>query len=523
MRLTHVSVWDNGTKKGWRHIECKDACDRFPRTVSAEERIFLCELCGQYVTLTNGKIQERHFRHQPDVSAYCPEKDEGYVYPHVFSYKDISLPIRLKIEGNFFRLQIGFIALPDKVINDNNGTSITIRETGQQILVHRVNFPREATSYKTVDKIRGKYHLDYDKRGTLKRYWPEDVFGIDKGGTLFSSTSKLRIPYDGDIQICKIYYLVTKGSISYMCRGVQINQIVHNPEGYFLYEIQVRKFNKRTAAWCLRYHARLVDVPNDIQVLWPPAVQYQHRILTPSNKIWINCTGQNDSKMQASKPFGADASWQRIYDIQSEQVGSNCIVAVPLHFDWVVFYTGRYSVLRYILISHSTELGEQEQLSFKWNDEVVSAFQEIQTRMPSPEKIEKIWVPYDGYLVCRERGVILGKRILTAETEFFLSDVRFGQVWEIYIGTERIAAYEFIKSAQKKLSNSTLDREMYNYLRQLVKNDTPQGCFSAEAKGIVGKLHPYPKCFAFIRQCYRQQRLSTVVVKQFWCKYRKKF
>ena len=54
--LTHVSIRD--AELGWRHITVEEASDLFPRqTVSASDRVFMCELCGQYVILTDGDIR----------------------------------------------------------------------------------------------------------------------------------------------------------------------------------------------------------------------------------------------------------------------------------------------------------------------------------------------------------------------------------------------------------------------------------------------------------------------------------
>ena len=52
--LTHVSIQD--ADLGWRHITPEEASKLFPNEpVSAGDRVFMCELCGQYVTLSTAE------------------------------------------------------------------------------------------------------------------------------------------------------------------------------------------------------------------------------------------------------------------------------------------------------------------------------------------------------------------------------------------------------------------------------------------------------------------------------------
>ena len=62
--LTHVCMWSDN---GWKRITAEQAAKLHPGgTVSAHSGLFMCELCGQYVSLTDGTVQTRHFRHSAD-------------------------------------------------------------------------------------------------------------------------------------------------------------------------------------------------------------------------------------------------------------------------------------------------------------------------------------------------------------------------------------------------------------------------------------------------------------------------
>lgn len=67
--LTHVCMWSDN---GWKRITAEQAARLHPGgTVSAHSGLFMCELCGQYVILTDGDIRIRYFKH----SAYEKSKD----------------------------------------------------------------------------------------------------------------------------------------------------------------------------------------------------------------------------------------------------------------------------------------------------------------------------------------------------------------------------------------------------------------------------------------------------------------
>lgn len=59
--LTHVCMW---SENGWKRITAEQASRLHPGgTVSAHSGLFMCELCGQYVLLTDGAIKKRYFKH----------------------------------------------------------------------------------------------------------------------------------------------------------------------------------------------------------------------------------------------------------------------------------------------------------------------------------------------------------------------------------------------------------------------------------------------------------------------------
>lgn len=91
--LTHVCMWSD---HGWKRITAEQAARLHPGgTVPARSGLFMCELCGQYVTLTDGDINVRYFKHSAyEKSKDCPERTFGSGYTPSYSSQEHDLPIR---------------------------------------------------------------------------------------------------------------------------------------------------------------------------------------------------------------------------------------------------------------------------------------------------------------------------------------------------------------------------------------------------------------------------------------------
>ena len=92
--LTHVCMWSDN---GWKRITAEQASRLHPGgTVSAHSGLFMCELCGQYVILTDGDIRIRYFKHSAyEKSKDCPERTFGAGYSFSYSSQEHDLPIRI--------------------------------------------------------------------------------------------------------------------------------------------------------------------------------------------------------------------------------------------------------------------------------------------------------------------------------------------------------------------------------------------------------------------------------------------
>lgn len=110
--LTHVCMWSDN---GWKRITAEQAARLHPGgTVSAHSGLFMCELCGQYVILTDGDIRIRYFKHSAyEISKDCPERTFGAGYSISYGSQEHDLPIRItSVSSSSFSFEVGLIRAP---------------------------------------------------------------------------------------------------------------------------------------------------------------------------------------------------------------------------------------------------------------------------------------------------------------------------------------------------------------------------------------------------------------------------
>ena len=124
--LNHVSIRDK--EYGWVHITPEDASRLFPNTtVSSNDRVFICELCGQYVAFTREGKKTRYFCHsRGEEIKDCDERAEQYNhYPTIQYDGQFDFPLKLLLESETFSLSIG---IPQGAFQEND-FSVSIKGT----------------------------------------------------------------------------------------------------------------------------------------------------------------------------------------------------------------------------------------------------------------------------------------------------------------------------------------------------------------------------------------------------------
>lgn len=208
--LTHVSIW---SEHGWKRITAEEAAKEHPGgTVSANSRLFKCDLCGQYVILTDGEERARYFKHSAyEKSKDCPERTFGSSVPKLHA-QEYELPIRLvSVTANYFALELGLLYVPRERLDKQLLQQVKIRPAGSKADVFVYSFERlnsESITYLPVGDIPAKsYEIETDSE--LAEIWPKQVEGVDSGGSLFDARTGKKLPRNADVRLGKVYYLLT--------------------------------------------------------------------------------------------------------------------------------------------------------------------------------------------------------------------------------------------------------------------------------------------------------------------------
>lgn len=108
MTLNHVSMW---TDNGFQPTTPYQAAQIHPYGASSRSGLFVCRLCGQYVSFVQNSYNTHFFKHsRGEEDKDCPERSIGVAGTIAIKMKQQSLPIRLTVQsGNSFFIALGIV------------------------------------------------------------------------------------------------------------------------------------------------------------------------------------------------------------------------------------------------------------------------------------------------------------------------------------------------------------------------------------------------------------------------------
>ncbi len=269
--LTHVCIRDSNN--GWRRITAEQAGEEYSNTVSVSKHLFICELCGQYVTLTaEGKKKVQHFRHsRGEQDKVCAERTEQYnKYPE-FQYGCYDMPLKLLLNNGTFTLAIG---VPQGALLR---TDFTLTVSGK--ITHTFNMKeRVQESGITWLPLQQDIALKYDIKAIDVKFdtWPTIIPGINPYGTVFDGRGNKILHQEDEVKVGEDYYLITTQYADDGCRDISIKDLMHksvNGELWRVYRVRATKFSPESARFFLQYKLRLVKKAIDLHVIWPMTVE----------------------------------------------------------------------------------------------------------------------------------------------------------------------------------------------------------------------------------------------------------
>ena len=473
--LNHVKMW---TKHGYEPTTVKEADRQHPGgTVPAASGFFICDLCGQYVTFTARGAYARHFRHNSrEDDKNCPERSS---ISSVFTLENNVLPLKIsEISASGFSLSIGFPPMKKNRSADLDKHIIIIPSSGArhryEYSVNRLN--PDSITYLSVGSIPCQnYRLVLDK--SIFDGYPSVISGISNQGAIFDTCGGRMIPYDGEVQIGRQYYLVTREAyIPFAC--VKIERICSSA-GWYVYIIEAKEMTINAAGFFLRYHCRLVEQAAEIKTLFPLYVESQpfRQYAQIPLIIKVNGNGISLRSFPATIPKSYPENIFRIVPNERQQL----------------IAAGRFRMLQYAYFLRDPLDQVAETPVVEVTDAKGHTIANGENRTPVDGTI-RVLSQYDGWVLVRKNGRIQENKSLKASEPLYISEIKSGTEVIAKIGMDKVFSSIFVH-AQK-----TVKHDKYNLLQRLRNCHGRQIMFDMRSCQMLYVLDDYPEVRKWIEQ-----------------------
>lgn len=491
--LTHVCMW---SENGWKRVTAEQAAKLHQGgTVSAHSGLFMCELCGQYVTLTAGTKKTRHFRHcSYEKSKNCPERVFGADYSTYHNPQKHDLPIRITcVSSSSFRFEVGLIRVPVNLLSRN--FSIEIKPKGYSDEHYAYVFTKERLNCNSItylpigERPFEKYTLNFiNGSDELREFWPIEVNGIDPEGTLFEKTSGRKLTYDADVEIEKEYYLLKRGDRK-AHSGIRIQCIAQKKFGletWTLYVVSASAFCEEAARFFLDFHCRLTDRPISLLPVWPLFVEGDYMIKHNQDNMYVLVEGN----VAAVKAFPSkevnrmnnNAAHPKLYKIVSSS-RQQLITA------------GRTQVLQYTYFWKEplNQVGLPPAIIVTDLSGYEIAPGETNTLPHNKTLLFKS--TFDGELIISKNSCIVDKQKVLADKRLELDGLSYGVSVQITIGLDIIWEIDF-KKQQPIIADN--EAEIMKQIGNLSGVSIPA---PHSLRNILTGMGRYPRICQWIRKC----------------------
>lgn len=500
--LTHVYLWKNNH---WEPITAREMIKMHPiGRVSAHSGLFMCSLCGQYVTFANGDVNEPHFRHlSREKSKSCPERTFGAGYQIYYDNTQYHLPFKMNLTGDSIFFEIGLTKVPKHYLH--NDTYIEIIASGNSSVMFkyllRERIDLDAVTYFSVGNIPAREYtlMVHNASKDIVWYWPVKVNGIDPEGTLFDMGSGKKLPYDADVVINRSYYLITSSRLfnsSYSgVRITDVNSINVRDWNLRIYRVEAYDYTKDAARFFLNYHCRLTDNPVGIQPIWPVYTDSPYLVKHNKDYMYFSVSGNAETHVfPTASVIGYPSEKGRV-------------VRVKLNSRQQFISVGRTQVLKYKyywqdpIKKHLPK--PNIEIVDKQNNKLSSG---VISHLPENGLIRFI-LPYDGMIIVKEKGIVKEKRIVKAEIQTTIYNISWGTNISVMIGIDCAWEASFEK---KTVSHVQAETELLN---QLCSCSGQSVAIPHSLGSLASHFKEYPKVRQWIYHCIRQRQMSEKALK----------
>ena len=501
--LNHICMW---SEHGWVRVTAEEAARKHPGgTVSVHSGLFMCELCGQYVTLTNGGMRVRYFKHSAyEANKNCPERTFGPFYTPTYSPSEHDLPIRIVLNGNTFSFEIGILYVPETILKKQAEKKVTITTySGKTFVFSFERLNSETITYLPIgDEPSSLYTIEASPE--LTTFWPKSVKGIDSKGSLFEKRTGKMLPVDADVQVGRKYLLLTSSTyLSWRsARGLQVTKICEQHVGWtmwYVYEVEPSELSEEAAKFFLDIHYRLTDEPIKLTPIWPLHVETPYVIKHNHDEMVMYVSGNRDATPKTF-PFAF---------VQTRACPKNGqVVKIACNGRQQLISAGSANVLQYMYLW-------REKLTETITTPIVKIEDFAGAELPGglyeelPEgRLLRCVSPFDGRIIIQDStGYTLSQTPIAANVRVTIPNIEFGMSIQVVQGLDIVWQSKFIKPRKpSENEDEKLVSKLSSFSGQMVLVDH-------RVSGIFVKLEDYPKTRQWLKISARSGYISAKAMK----------
>lgn len=488
---------------GWKRITAEQAAKLHPGgTVSAHSGLFMCELCGQYVSLTDGTVQTRHFRHSAyEKNKKCPERIFGSDYPITYSSQEHELPIRITdVSSSSFRFEVGLIRAPISSLSKDFRIEIKpkgVSEASYMFTKERLNC--DSITYLPIgERPFEKYTLRF-KNGSnkLHEFWPKEINGMNPEGALFEKKSGKKLTYDADVEIEKEYYLLKRGYFyKKPCSSIRIQEIAQKQfdwETWTLYGVSASAFCEETARFFLDFHCRLTAYPVSLQPVWPLFVEGNYIVKHSQDSMYMLVKGN----VTTVKTFPVTTVRQSTHNLTQAR-----LYEVLCSSRQQLISTGRTQALQYTYFWKEplNQVGLPPEILVT----DLSGFEILPGKVNTlpHKKVLLFKATYDGELIIKMKDHVVDKRKIYADKPLELDGLSYGVSIQAVIGLDVVWKIEFQRQ------QSTIVNDKVEILKHISRASGASIPAPHSLRNILVAMSHYPQIYQWIRKCIKEGTIN---------------
>lgn len=492
-------MWSNN---GWKHITADQAAMLDPSgTVSAHSGLFMCELCGQYVSLTDGDVRTRYFKHSAyEKSKDCSERIFGVGYPIPCDSQEHDLPIRItRVSTSSFSFEVGLIRAPISSLSKDFYIEIKPKGAyGIHYVFAKERLNCDGITYLSIgERPFQKYTINL-KNGNdkLHEFWPAEISGIDPEGTLFERTSGIKLAYDADVEIGKEYYLLKRGDTystpSDCIRIQEISKKRFDRDTWSLYVVSASTFNEDAARFYLDFHCRLTDSPVSLQPIWPLFVEGNYIVKHNQSSLYMIVKG-NASTVKAFpdsivRQLNYNTTQPKLYELfcsgRQQLISAGRTQALHYTYFWKEPLS-KVGLTPEVFVTDIT------------GAEVIPG----ETDMLPHNKVLCFKSAFDGELIISNDAHVVDKRKLYAGKNIELDGLSYGLSVQVVIGLDAIWKIAFKKS-------SVVAKDEIEFLKRITDVSGTIITAPHSLRNILSRMNHYPQICQWIRICIKNGTIN---------------